>query len=47
MVPRLIALWQQGQFPIEKLVKTYDFTDINTAFSASESGDVVKPLLVF
>ena len=47
MVPRLIAMWQQGQFPIDKLVETYDFADINTAFDDSESGAVVKPLLVF
>lgn len=47
MVPRLIDLWKQGQFPIDKLVKTYDFTDINTAFGESEAGAVVKPLLVF
>jgi aryl-alcohol dehydrogenase len=47
MVPRLIELWKQGQLPIDKLVKTYDFTDVNTAFEDSESGAVVKPLLVF
>ena len=46
MVPRLIDMWKTGQFPTEKLVKTYDFTDINTAFDDSESGAVVKPLLV-
>jgi aryl-alcohol dehydrogenase len=47
MVPRLIELWKQGRFPIDKLVKTYDFADINTAFADSASGAVVKPLLVF
>jgi aryl-alcohol dehydrogenase len=47
MVPRLIDMWKQGQFPIDKLVKTYDFADINTAFDDSESGAVVKPLLIF
>jgi aryl-alcohol dehydrogenase len=47
MVPRLIELWKQGRFPIDKLVKTYDFADINTAFADSVSGAVVKPLLVF
>ncbi len=47
MVPRLIDLWKQGQFPIDKLVKKYDFADINTAFDDSASGAVVKPLLVF
>lgn len=47
MVPRLIELWKRGQFPIDKLVKTYDFADINTAFDDSASGAVLKPLLVF
>jgi aryl-alcohol dehydrogenase len=39
-------MWKQGQFPIDKLVKKYDFADINTAFDDSASGAVVKPLLV-
>lgn len=47
MIPRMIDLWKRGQFPIDKLVKTYDFADINTAFDDSESGAVLKPLLVF
>jgi aryl-alcohol dehydrogenase len=47
MVPRLIELWKQGSFPVDKLVKTYSFADINTAFADSESGAVIKPLLVF
>lgn len=41
-----LGLWKQGQFPIDKLVKAYDFANINTAFEDSESGAVVKPLLV-
>jgi aryl-alcohol dehydrogenase len=47
MVPRLIEMWKGGQFPVDKLVRTYDFTDISTAFEDSESGAVVKPLLLF
>jgi aryl-alcohol dehydrogenase len=47
MVPRLIDLWKLGSFPVDRLVKTYDFADINSAFADSESGAVVKPLLVF
>ena len=43
MVPRLIDMWKPGQFPIDKLVKTYDFADINTAFDDSRSGAVAKP----
>lgn len=47
MVPRLIELWKKGDFPIDKLVKTYDFADVNSAFADSASGAVVKPLLMF
>ena len=47
MVPRLIDMWKQGMFPVDKLVKTYGFADINTAFADSTSGAVVKPVLVF
>jgi aryl-alcohol dehydrogenase len=47
MVPRLIELWKQGLFPIDRLVRTYAFADINAAFEDSESGEVLKPLLVF
>jgi len=47
MVPRLIDLWERGSFPIDKLVKTYPFADINSAFADAASGAVVKPLLVF
>ena len=46
-VPRLIDLWKAGTFPVDRLVKTYDFADINAAFEDSTSGAVVKPLLVF
>jgi NADPH2:quinone reductase len=44
MVPRL---WKNGQFPVDKLVKSFDFADTNTASEESESGAVVKSLLVF
>ena len=47
MVPRLIDLRERGSFPIDKLVKTYPFADINSAFADAASGTVVKPLLVF
>ena len=34
-----------GQFPYEKLIGYFDFSEINEAFHASESGSVVKPVL--
>jgi len=46
-IPKLILLYQAGLFPFDKLVKKYDFADINTAFSDSEAGTTLKPVLVF
>jgi len=46
-IPRLVELWQQGRFPFDKLVRTYALDDINTAFADSESGKVIKPVIVF
>lgn len=44
-IPKLIAYYQQGLFPFDKLIKEYDFEDINQAFSDSESGKTIKPVL--
>ncbi|MEU8866231.1 NAD(P)-dependent alcohol dehydrogenase [Streptomyces umbrinus] len=46
-IPRLVELWQQGRFPFDKLLQTYTLDDINTAFADSESGKVIKPVVVF
>ncbi|WP_436942818.1 NAD(P)-dependent alcohol dehydrogenase [Streptomyces sp. SudanB66_2053] len=46
-IPRLVELWEQGRFPFDKLIKTYTLSDINTAFAVSESGEVIKPVIVF
>jgi aryl-alcohol dehydrogenase len=45
-IPRLMKLWEQGRFPVERLVTTYDFDRINEAVEAAESGTVVKPVLL-
>ena len=44
-LPRLIELQQQGQFPVERLIRTYDFADINQAFADSHAGTAIKPIL--
>ena len=44
-IPQLIAYYKAGQFPFDKLVKFYDFTQINQAFSDSASGITIKPVL--
>ncbi|MDQ0313788.1 NAD(P)-dependent alcohol dehydrogenase [Amorphus orientalis] len=44
-IPRLVELQRQGRFPFEKLVKFYDFDQINQAVEDSESGKTIKPIL--
>jgi aryl-alcohol dehydrogenase len=41
----LLRYHATGQFPFEQLIRYYDFDQINEAFHASESGEVVKPVL--
>ena len=45
VIPRLIALWQEGRFPIERLVETFPLSAINEAEQASLTGRVIKPVL--
>ena len=44
-IPQLLELYKQGKFPFDKLVKYYDFENINQAIHDSESGLVIKPIL--
>ena len=46
-LPRLVELYSQGRFPIDKLIRHYKHDDINTAFQDSESGATVKPVVVY
>jgi aryl-alcohol dehydrogenase len=46
-IPELIDLYRQGKFPFDRLVKTFPFSEINEAMEASESGSVIKPVIVF
>jgi len=44
-IPKLITLHRAGRFPIERLVKIYDFSEINTAIADAKRGDTIKPVL--
>jgi aryl-alcohol dehydrogenase len=44
-IPQLIDLWRAGRFPVDRLVRTYDFDDINQAADDALAGEVVKPVL--
>jgi len=46
-VPEMIELYRQGKFPFDRLVKKFPFSEINAAMEASESGEVIKPIVVF
>lgn len=47
LLPALVELMEQGRFPVEKLIRHYDFTNINEAAKDLTSGAVVKPVLLF
>lgn len=44
-IPKLIDLIVAGRFPLEKLVRYYNFEDINRALEDQEHGLAVKPIL--
>ncbi len=44
-IPKLIALYRAGQFPFDRLVKFYGFSEINQAIADARSGDTIKPVL--
>jgi len=46
-LPKLLELNKQGRFPFERLIKTYDFSDINQAVSETKAGIAIKPVLTF
>ena len=44
-IPKLIRLYQAGQFPFDRLLKFYDFQEINRAMADARRGDTIKPVL--
>ena len=44
-IPKMIALHQAGQFPFDRLLKFYNFSDINSAIADSRRGGAIKPVL--
>lgn len=45
-IPRLIALWQAGRLPFDRLVTTVPLSQINTAEQRALAGEIVKPVLI-
>jgi len=44
-IPKLISLYRAGRFPFDRLIKHFDFKNINDAIAAAKHGDVIKPVL--
>ena len=44
-IPMLAELYKKGDFPFDKLVKFYDFDQINVAIHDSETGRAIKPIV--
>jgi aryl-alcohol dehydrogenase len=44
-LPRLLDLWRQGRFPIERIMTFYDFDQIDRAAGEAEAGNVIKSVL--
>lgn len=45
-IPQLVDLWKQGRFPFDRLIRKYPLSQIQEAAHASESGEVLKAVLV-
>ena len=46
-IPELVQYYKEGRLPVDKLVKFYDFKDIEKAFADSHTGETIKPVLRF
>lgn len=46
-IPYLIAQWQKGRFPFDRLIRHYPFHAINQALAAAKSGEAIKAVLRF
>ncbi|CAI7604815.1 unnamed protein product [Penicillium manginii] len=47
MIPILIEQYFNGNFPVEKIVKIYDFADFESALKDIKSGRTIKPVLIW
>ena len=45
-LPNILEWNRQGRFPYDRLIKTYDFSEINKAFEDSHTGRAIKPVLL-
>ena len=46
-IPELVRYYKEGRLPVDKLIRLYDFKDIEKAFDDSHKGLTIKPILRF
>lgn len=44
-IPKLVALFQQGLFPIDHLIRFYPLAELNQAVADMKAGSAIKPVL--
>lgn len=44
-IPEMIKYYQEGRFAFDKLIKVYDFKDLNQAMDDFKAGKVLKPIV--
>jgi aryl-alcohol dehydrogenase len=42
----MIGWWRKGQFPFDRLIRTYPLAEINSAEAHMTHGETVKPVLL-
>lgn len=45
-IPKMIEWYKQGRFPIDRLITTFPFDQINDAVKASHDGTAIKPVVL-
>ncbi len=46
ILPRMLQLWREGEFPVASAVRTWRLESINEAVATGVGGDVIKPVLI-
>jgi aryl-alcohol dehydrogenase len=44
-IKQLIAYWKEGRLPVEKILRFYDFKNINDAIHDAHDGSAIKPVI--
>lgn len=46
-IPKLVQLYKDGKFPVDKISKVYSFEQFDEAVHAMHDGSVIKPIIQF